>query len=560
MIKNSLVSVLLGLTMITPGVAKDVLVPLDDRPANRLFVEQVARIGQPVERLVSPPRQLLGRLYTAGQSEAIADWTFAQVGPGDTVFVSADMWLYGGLVASRSAAANPEVVEQRLQRLRELSKRGVKVHVLATIPRLSLRTSDRQAPHETALAQWAAKADLPSAEQMLAAPEDAPFPEKVPREVVEEYLGVRVRNVSTLLALIDMSEQGVFESLVLGQDDANKTGLHLDEQRRLREAIAVTESTAGGARVTLLSGIDELTMNMVAGVLTRRAGARATVRVIYSDPEAAAKIPPLESLPLEEMIADHLALSGVRELNAPEADVDLFIYVPSAKPWGLPGEEKRPESEAFVATVQQAMAQGRRVAVADLSLVNRMDPFLAESVLDKIRLPELQGFASWNTPANAVGTVIAQLACHRLAETQSAWKLSDRLESEKTHQAFLFARMIDDYGYQTLVRDAVKSQVEGLSAGADPLLNLFGPVGLDIRLRLIEYANKLFAEHYLGQTICLLPQKRQVRFRDSKLEVVLPWPRVFEVEARLDVRLEDTKLPCSDPPVGQQSALEAKAR
>ena len=120
--------------------------------------------------------------------------------------------------------------------------------------------------------------------------------------------------------------------------------------------------------------------------------------------------------------------------------------------------------------------------------------------------------------------------------------------------------MIDDYGYQTLVRDAVKSQVEGLSAGADPLLNLFGPVGLDIRLRLIEYANKLFAEHYLGRTICLLPQKRQIRFRDSKLEVVLPWPRVFEVEARLDVRLEDTKLPCSDPPVGQQSALEGKAR
>ncbi len=548
MIKNSLVSVLLGLTLMTPGWAKDVLVPLDDRPANRLFVEQIARIGQPAERLVSPPRQLLGRLFTAGQSDAIADWTFGQVRSGDTVFLSADMWLYGGLVASRSAAADPEKVERRLARLRELSEKGVKVYVLATIPRLSLRTSNEQAPHETALAQWAAKAELPSAEEMLAAPEDAPFPEKVPREVVEEYLRVRVRNVSTLLALIDMAEHGVFESLVLGQDDANKTGLHQDEQRRLREAIAKISQTGGGdTPVTLLSGIDELTMNMVAGVLTSRVSAHPTVRVIYSDPEAAAKIPPLESLPLEVMIADHLTLAGARELDSPEADVDLFIYVPSAKPWGLPGEEKRPESEAFVATVQQAMAGGRRVAVADLSLVNRMDPFLAESVLDKIHLPELQGFASWNTPANAVGTVISQLACHRLAETQTSWKLADRLESEKTHQAFLFARMIDDYGYQTLVRDAVKSQVEGLSSGADPLLNLFGPVGLDIRLRLIEYANKLFAEHYLGKSICLLPQKRQIRFRDSKLEVVLPWPRVFEVEARLDLRLEDTKLPCARP-------------
>jgi len=482
----------------------------------------------------------LGRLLQPGNSDAIAAWTLAEAGRGDTVIVCADMWLYGGLVASRAAATEQSAVDERLEKLRQLKANGAKVHVIATIPRLSLRTSDQQAPHERTLANWAAKADLPSAQAMLAAPDTAPFPEKVPREVVEEYLRVRVRNIDTLLKLVDLAAQGEFDSLVLGQDDANKTGLHVEEQARLRQRIA------GSDRITLLSGIDELSMNLMAGQLAKRAGHFPTVRVIYSDPEGAQKIPPLESISLDEMIREHLVLSGARALDSEAADVDLYVYVPYEKPYALPGEEKRPQSEAFVAMVKAAMAAGRRVAVADLSLVNRMDPFLAEAVLRDISLPELQGFASWNTPANAVGTVIAQLVCHRLAETSPKWKLAQRLESEKTHQAFLFARMVDDYGYQTVVRDAIKGQTEGLSAQADPLLNLFGPVGLDIRLRLVQWARETFNSHYLGRTICLQPHGRLVRFRDSKLEVVLPWPRIFEVEARLDLRLEDTGQPCGE--------------
>lgn len=538
MMKRTLAALLLSLSCGGPLWARDLLVPLDDRPANRLFVQQLARVGHPQQSLEVVPRYLLGRLLVPGDCDGVAKWTLDQAKPGDTVVVCADMWLYGGLVASRSAATDESQVDARLVGLRQLAERGVKLNVIATIPRLSLRTSDAEAPHERTLANWAAKADLPTAEAMLAAPDSAPFPQGVPPELVQEYLRVRARNVHTLLKLVDMASEGVFESLVLGQDDSNKTGIHVEEQQRLRDRIGTSPI------ITLISGIDELSMNVVAGQLAQRAGHSPTVRVIYSDPEAAEKIPPLESITLHEMIREHLVLSGARELDSNEADVDLYVYVPYEKPYALPGEEKKPQSEEFVETVQEAMGRKRLVAVADLSLVNRMDPFLAQAVLRDISLPELEGFASWNTPANAVGTVIAQLVCHRLAETSPQWKWNDRLESEKTHQAFLLARMIDDYGYQTIVRDAIKPQTEGLSAQADPLLNEFGPVGVDIRLRLVQWARDTFASNYQGRSICLLPQYKQVAFRDAKLEVVLPWPRIFEVEARLDLRLTDTGESC----------------
>jgi hypothetical protein len=523
---------------------EDYLVPLDDRPANLLFVEQISRIGRPQQPLTVPPRAMLGRLYRPGDSQAVIEWVQQNIEPGDTLFVSADMWLYGGLVASRTAAIDEATVQERLKALEELGGNGVTVHVLATIPRLSLRTSDQQAPHERTLAKWAAKGDLPSAVAMLKARsqgQSVSYPDKVPEELVDEYLRVRKRNASTIGQLIDLARLGFVDSLVLGQDDSNKTGLHRFEQEQIRELIK--ESNVANT-VTLLSGIDELAMSMVSGVWARRSGITPRVKVVYSDPAAAGKVPPLESLPLGTMIAQHLELSGA-ELVESEPDIELYVYVPYKQPWKVPGEERRPTSEAFVKTVLGAMETFGSVAVADLSLVNRMDPFLARSAMQELPLFELEGFASWNTPANTVGTVVSQLVCHHIAENSPDWSLAERLESEKTHQAFLLARFIDDYLYQTVVRDEVRKQYKGLSSSADPLLNVWGPAGLDVRVRLIEWAEELFRERYLGRTLCLKPQNLEVEFSRSKLEVILPWPRTFEVEARLDLRLRPTGTFCN---------------
>ncbi|MFA7484074.1 MAG: DUF4127 family protein [Vulcanimicrobiota bacterium] len=523
------------------ALGEDFLVPLDDRPANLLFVEQIARIGNPTERLQAPPRSMLGRLYRPGQSDQVISWVKERIQPGDILFVSADMWLYGGLVASRTAAIDEPTVLTRLRALEEIGGNGVRVHALATIPRLSLRTSDLQAPHETTLSKWAARGDLPSARAMLAARVDGepvPYPEGVPAEVVDEYLEVRVRNVSTIIELVEMTRIGFIDSLVLGQDDSNKTGLHHFEQDEIREAIRKSNVSD---KATVISGIDELTMSMVSGVWAKRAGISPRVKVVYSEPEAATQIPPLESLPLETMIRQHLELSGA-QLVKDGAEVELYVYVPYEQPWRVPGEERRPESESFVDTVRQAMLDSPGLAVADLSLVNRMDPFLAEKALKELDLFELEGFASWNTPANTVGTVISQLVCHQIAERSPHWSLYDRLESEKTHQAFLLARFIDDYLYQTVVRDDIRKDVtKGLSSTADPLLNLFGPAGVVIRGRLIQWAHQLFEERYLGRTFLLEPQNLEVQFDRSKLEVVLPWPRDFEIEARLDLRISPTE-------------------
>ena len=141
---------------------------------------------------------------------------------------------------------------ERLKVLEALHQRGLQVQVLAIIPRLYLRTSEGQAPYETALANWAAKADSP----------DSKWPDRVPGPWVEQYLEVRSRNRQVIGHLIEATARGHIDKLVIGQDDSSARGLHFADHQFIEQRL---EQTQLGDKVMLLSGADELTMDMVTG-------------------------------------------------------------------------------------------------------------------------------------------------------------------------------------------------------------------------------------------------------------------------------------------------------
>lgn len=459
------------------------LVPLDDRPCNLLFVHQLGRIGG--ARVESPPRYLLH----PGQPERVALWLAGR--KADFTLVSVDMLCYGGLVEARQAGTSLETARRRL---RALDGRSGPTTALAILPRLSLRTSEREAPYERALARWATRPD-------------APAPSDIPPEVVAEYLSVRQRNLELLGDLLGRLEQGKIERLVVGQDDSAPTGLHRLEADRLLAEVA---RRGLQDRFVFLSGADELSMDLVSGYLADRSGVHPVVRVVYSDPSAAGRIPPLESFPLDAMVRAHLQLAGAR-LDGP-AEVTLMVRVP---------DDATPV-EPFLDQLRQRLARGERVALADLALVNRMEPALARGLLTDVPLPRLEALAGWNTAANGLGTAAAQLVCHRLAARQHGWPVARALESEKTQQAFLLARLLDDYGYQAVVRPA----------------GLGDSTALEIRASLVEWGREVFASRFLGRVVELESLGRRARIDGLGLEVVLPWQRAFEVEVRADVRLK----------------------
>jgi len=89
------------------------LVPLDDRPCNRLFPAQLAPTAGWEVSL--PPRESLGWFTRPGDCEAISDWL--RKAPSGRLVVSTDMLCYGGLIASRSPAVGLEQAMGRLETL-----------------------------------------------------------------------------------------------------------------------------------------------------------------------------------------------------------------------------------------------------------------------------------------------------------------------------------------------------------------------------------------------------------------------------------------------------------
>lgn len=497
------------------------LLPLDNRPCNVLFVRQLAGIAQ--ADVVTPPDHWLGSWLNPGRCERFPDWLLDHAKPGDRLIVSSDMLCYGGLVASRSASTSVEQALKRLDVLTQLHSRGLHLAILSTIPRLYLRTSEGQAPFEAALAEWATHASP-----------GQPGPPAVPEVWLREYLQVRQRNLQVLLALEALTREGVIDQLVVGQDDSSSQGLHFVEQQQLSAQIA---SDGLASKVWLGSGADELSMDMLAGQLAESAGCHPMIELEYSEAGSERRIPPLESHPLRSMVGDHLRLCGARE---GAGEVKLLIQVPSDRPFAMPGPEQRPKSYQFAERIRQSVVSGRLTAVADLALINRMDPYLAEAVVDRVPLTRLEGFAAWNTPANALGTVVAQVVVRRLCERLApGWPIQQVKESARLHLAFLLARLVDDYGYQTIVRTQYYPRARGLSPNPDPLTSPYLTLGRQVRVQLIEWAQQLYRQKFLGQRVELPGGRGPASLGPMSLQVVLPWPRLFEVSVRLDVSLRN---------------------
>ena len=79
---------------------KIVYLPLDERPCNYDYPQQIAQMSSSIE-LLAPPRSLLGQKKTPADRAGLKVWLLEKAAHCDAVIIAAEMLLYGGLVPSR---------------------------------------------------------------------------------------------------------------------------------------------------------------------------------------------------------------------------------------------------------------------------------------------------------------------------------------------------------------------------------------------------------------------------------------------------------------------------
>lgn len=500
-------------------------IPLDDRPPCLQFTLRMALIGD--AEIITPPKEILGRFTKAGQSDEIIKWMKKQdLKSFDAAIISVDMLVYGGLVASRAHDVENAAALARIHVLRDIHKKApeLPLYVQNVIMRLAPTADGKNESYRTDLAKWAeisVIADKKSRE------ETRKLESKIPAEALAGYKKARQRNLLINLKSIEFVRSGIIRYLILSQDDAKPVGIHVADRQRLNKEILHKRLTN---KIAVQPGADEVSMLLLARALNEDYKYAPGIKPIFSSGRAASTVMPFEDKPLDETVRFHIRATGSREL-VDEKQADLLFYVFASR--HEPGR-----AVSFAAEIEEKVRQGRSVIVADIDPIGNVqggDSAFTIELGNRGLFSEINGYASWNTAANTIGTALPQgvifsLAKARLFKNNS---MIDRIWAAQNW--FTFHRVLDDYYFHGLERLNVNKH--------------FGQSGLSSTI-LDETTKKQFENYamvrlsksfhdlsrmYFGKTTN--GRQNTVKCQQpADMSFRLPWNRTFEAE--IDFKLD----------------------
>lgn len=490
------------------------LIPLDDRPCNVRFPAQIAAIGG--TEITIPPTVALGSFNEAGDPERIIEW-LDSLGHVKALIASVDMLAYGGLVASRRSDASLETALRRVAALREWKQeRGVPIYAFNILRRLAITMDgDHNIDNYYNIMRWARLED--EAERFDSnhlREERDKVRAKIDPQLLADYIASRARNHKINGCMIDFLADGVFDYLLITQEDATEWGLHRQEQETL-----LTYARERGVTdlMSLHPGADEAALTLLA----RHWDTGVRFRVNASDATDMQRIAPFEDRPYARALIEHIAaMRGVWVDEDETPDYELFINAPT----GISQRDEKPEARdnrrarigPFIDQLADACAASEQggipVALCDVAFPNGADNLLMTELESRGVLGQLAVFGGWNTAGNTTGTVLAQCAA-RLRSGDSA-------RARHLSRTFTFERIVDDWYYQAQTREKIERAAR--ENGVSPLKmtnEAAAPIEALARRELRAFAN-LLANRHFGTTL-------------GGTEVTLPWHRTFEADVRV---------------------------
>jgi hypothetical protein len=166
------------------------------------------------------------------------------------------------------------------------------------------------------------------------------------------------------------------------------------------------------------------------------------------------------------------------------------------------------------AALVEASGRGLICGCADVRFANGADDALIRSLLARDDFSGLAGYAGWNTCSNSLGTVVAQVVLTHAART----RLSE-VRLRQVRRRVLTRRLLDDWGYQAVVRPFLGSDVV-------PRFGVNGSHLGEARATVQAAALKEFRER-------VIPPVERALGPSGFAGLSFPWDRLFEVDVHL---------------------------
>ena len=442
-----------------------VFIPHDNRPISD--VETADTIRQLGYKVVVPPDELLGSKSNLGDSDKLWQWLEDNTTvphkkdkkppykplPGiKAVVLSGDALIYGSLVGSRKHNFSQEELLERVKKFQEFKDSHPKVpmYVFSSIMRTP-RTGEASGTEEpgyyfsygTDIFRYTALKDKEEVEGLTKREKKEMkfLTEFLPQEAIDDWMSRRSKNLAVNKAMIDLAKTGTFSYFCLGRDDNAPYSQTHRESRWLNEY----GRELGKTRFNNMAGIDEFGMLLLTRAVNDLESVMPFVYVRYNMGEGARVVPSYSDEAIDKTIRSHVIMAGGVYVTTPSrADLVLLVNTnPNGETYEANDasntEKSRFSTRYFINMLEEELAEGRLVGIADIAYANGSDNALMAALRDKDLLFRLQAYSGWNTPTNSTGFVLGQ------------GMLMPRM-SDESRKRLLYTRYLDDWGYQANVR------------------------------------------------------------------------------------------------------------
>lgn len=504
-----------------------VFIPHDNRPISD--VETADTIRQLGYKVVVPPDELLGSNSNLGNSDKLWQWLEDNTTvphkkdkkppykplPGiKAVVLSGDAMIYGSLVGSRKHHFTQQKLLERVKKFQEFKDSHPKVpmYVFSSIMRTP-RTGEASGSEEpgyyfsygTDIFRYTALKDKEEVEGLTKREKKEMkfLTEFLPQEAIDDWLSRRSKNLAVNKAMIDLAKAGTFSYFCLGRDDNAPYSQTHRESRWLNDY----GRELGKTRFNNMAGIDEFGMLLLTRAVNDLEAVMPFVYVRYNMGEGARVVPSYSDEAIDKTIRSHVTMAGGVYVTTP-ARADLVLLVntnPNGETYEANDagntEKSRFSTRYFMNMLEEELAEGRPVGIADIAYANGSDNALMAALRDKDWLFRLQAYSGWNTPTNSTGFVLGQ------------GMLVPRM-SDESRKRLLYTRYLDDWGYQANVRQNLSASLgyfKGQGSGGN----------LNEKRAQTEASATLRMQTFAGWNLPKFVDVKQIK-------VTMPWNRLFE--------------------------------
>lgn len=505
--------------------SKILLVPLDSRPP---CLDLVIDTGRLASREVLTPKKALDYYTLPGDSSMLRAWMEENANQSSTMILSLDQFFFGGLLAAREKEISPTEMENGLAFLTSYAQRhpNLKIRAFITLPRATPPDSiegyyekRRLLAYSRAVGRYQVLGDERDAA------EAKKLADKIDPQSLAQYLDLFHRNEILVQHLMNLTAQGVFQQLVIAQDDGEEYSISNNEKQRLvsyRDALHLPQE-----KVPIVHGADEIATDLLAADILAERQVTPAIYLEFNETNAATCRLPYMAIPLQEAAEEKIALLGAHVVSAKEnADLTLFLFAGT--------KENLATRRASADKIKNDLETDNSVALVDLSehfsAGETVFPFL---LANQTPLHQLCAYAGWNTASNAVGTALAQatifLAMQNPLPTQEE---AQRLAYERVR--LLDNRFLEDFYYLKYGIDVVNVNLK--KAGFENVYDL------DLK-RNYRWADQMLWDIMTPYTKALAfmnayrvpftvnTAEGRIQMAAYKLDALMgyPWPRTFEI-------------------------------